>query len=170
MMIETINATLFSVFLFIFFLSTACCFLYNPAAAGTNCNYPSAVYAPSSSNSELSTLVNTPSEVWNEVFEPPSVQVEKFSTQEQPEVEPQQFVFEKVAINTQLITLRQARAIASAIKKANPSLGIQQKVNGSNARVEWLRVQIKNRLEQAPQVIIPIIRELAPAASGVQRK
>lgn len=164
MMIETINATLFSVFLFIFFLSTACCFLYDPAAAGTNCNYPSAVCAPSSSNSELSTLVNTPSEVWNEVFEPPSVQ------QEQPEVEPQQFVFEKVAINTQLITLRQARAIASAIKKANPSLGIQQKVNGSNARVEWLRVQIKNRLEQAPQVIIPIIRELAPAASGVQRK
>ncbi|MFB2895082.1 hypothetical protein ACE1CI_19420 [Aerosakkonemataceae cyanobacterium BLCC-F50] len=90
--------------------------------------------------------------------------------QQQLVVESKQLIPEAVTINTQLITLRQARSIASAIKKANSSLGIQQKVNGSDASVEWLRIQIKNRLEQAPELVIPIISELAPAASSSQPK
>jgi hypothetical protein len=90
--------------------------------------------------------------------------------QQQLVVESKQLMPETVNINTQLITLRQARSIASAIKKANPSLGIQQKVNGSDASVEWLRIQIKNRLEQAPEVVTPIIFKFAPAASSSQPK
>ncbi|MFB2880662.1 hypothetical protein [Floridanema aerugineum] len=90
--------------------------------------------------------------------------------QQQLIVESKQLMPEAVTINTQLITLRQARAIASAIKKANPSLGIQQKVNGSDASVQWLRIQIKNRLEQAPELVTPIILELAPTASSSQPK
>ena len=90
--------------------------------------------------------------------------------QQQLVVESKQLMPETVNINTQLITLRQARSIASAIKKANPSLGIQQKVNGSDASVEWLRIQIKNRLEQAPELVTPIILEFAPAASSSQPK
>lgn len=55
------------------------------------------------------------------------------------------------------------------LKKPTPrSLGIKQKVNGSDASIEWLRVQIKNRLEQAPELVTSIILELAPAASSVQ--
>lgn len=101
-----------------------------------------------------------------------SLQIETSSPliQQQLVVESKQLIPEAVTINTQLITLRQARSIASAIKKANPSLGIQQKVNGSDASVEWLRIQIKNRLEQAPELVTPIISELAPAASSSQPK
>lgn len=101
-----------------------------------------------------------------------SLQIETSSSliQQQLVVESKQLMPETVNINTQLITLRQARSIASAIKKANPSLGIQQKVNGSDANVQWLRIQIKNRLEQAPELVTPIIFELAPTASSLQPK
>lgn len=102
-----------------------------------------------------------------------SLQIETSSPliqQQQLVVESNQLIPQTVTINTQLITLRQARSIASAIKKANPSLGIQQKVNGSDASVEWLRIQIKNRLEQAPELVTPIILEFAPAASSSQPK
>ncbi len=171
MIIEILNATLFPVFLFIIFFSSACCFFYNPAQAETNCKIP---IPTTSSNSESSTSLNIPNNTNNQASYPLSIQVETPLPliQEQPEVEPLQPIPERVAkattpitttelssvtINTQLITIRQARAIASAIKKANPSLGIQQKVNGLSVSVEELRVQIKNRLEQAPEVITPII-------------
>lgn len=182
MTVETINATLFPVFLFIVFFSTACCFFYSLSHTETNRSIP---VSTTSSNSEPSTLVNTPSNTNNKSSYPSSLQIETPEPliQKQPEVEPLQLIskevafaptpittaeFSSVTINTQLITLRQARAIAGTIKKINPSLGIQQKVNGSDASVEWLRVQIKNRLEQAPEVVTPIILELAPTASGVQ--
>lgn len=68
------------------------------------------------------------------------------------------------AVNTSLISLRQARKIASAIKAAAPELGFKQKVNGSDSSVEWLQAQIKNRLENYPLIVIPIILKLAPKA------
>lgn len=177
MIIETINATLFPIFLFIVFFSTACCFLYSPAEAETNRNLQY-TFPITSSNSEPDTSVNPSSNTNNETSCPSSLQVEKPEPLIQKQPIPEEAAIAStpisttglasVAINTQRITLRQARAIASAIKKANPSLGIKQKVNGSDASVEWLRVQIKNRLEQAPELVTPIILELAPAASGVQ--
>lgn len=160
MTIETINAALFPVFLFIVFFSTACYFLYSPAE--TDRNHHSTFPTASSDSKTITTK--------NEISCPSSPQVEipETLTQKSPEVEPNQLIPEAVTINTQLITLRQARAIAGAIKKANPSLGIQQKVNGSDANAEWLRVQIKNRLEQAPELVTPIILALAPAAFGIR--
>jgi hypothetical protein len=68
------------------------------------------------------------------------------------------------AVNTSLISLRQARKIASAIKAAAPSLGFKQKVNGSDSSVEWLQAQIKNRLEISPEIVMPLILKLAPKA------
>ncbi|MHC5672714.1 hypothetical protein [Nostoc sp.] len=80
-----------------------------------------------------------------------------------PEPQPDNFV----SIDVDKIDLRTARKIASAIKKAsksNPDLIIKQKVNNKCVPLAWLQAQIKHRLELAPEIVTPIIRELAPTA------
>ncbi|MBN3992649.1 MAG: hypothetical protein HWQ36_19590 [Nostoc sp. NMS2] len=80
-----------------------------------------------------------------------------------PELQPDNFV----SIDVDKIDLRTARKIASAIKKAsksNPDLIIKQKVNNKCVPLAWLQAQIKHRLELAPEIVTPIIRELAPTA------
>lgn len=72
-----------------------------------------------------------------------------------------------ITVDVDKIDLRTARKIASAIKKStNPKsdLIIKQKVNGKNVPLAWLQAQIKNRLEIAPEIVQPIIQELAPNA------
>ncbi|BAZ33911.1 hypothetical protein NIES4074_64250 (plasmid) [Cylindrospermum sp. NIES-4074] len=78
--------------------------------------------------------------------------------------EPQNFV----SIDIDKIDLRTARKIASALKKAlkpNSDLIIKQKVNGKSVSLAWLQAQIKHRLELAPEMITPIIREFAATAT-----
>ncbi|BAY35513.1 hypothetical protein NIES2107_74250 (plasmid) [Nostoc carneum NIES-2107] len=80
-----------------------------------------------------------------------------------PEPQPDNFV----SIDVDKIDLRTARKIATAIKKAsksNPDLIIKQKVNSKSVPLAWLQAQIKHRLELAPEIVAPIIRELAPTA------
>ncbi|MEH1965301.1 hypothetical protein [Nostoc sp.] len=80
-----------------------------------------------------------------------------------PEPQPDNFV----SIDVDKIDLRTARKIATAIKKAstsNPDLIIKQKVNSKSVPLAWLQAQIKHRLELAPEIVTPIIRELAPTA------
>ena len=80
-----------------------------------------------------------------------------------PELQPDNFV----SIDVDKIDLRTARKIATAIKKAsksNPDLIIKQKVNNKCVPLAWLQAQIKHRLELAPEIVTPIIRELAPTA------
>ncbi|MHC5740171.1 hypothetical protein [Nostoc sp.] len=80
-----------------------------------------------------------------------------------PEPQPDNFI----SIDVDKIDLRTARKIATAIKKAsksNPDLIIKQKVNNKCIPLAWLQAQIKHRLELAPEILTPIIRELAPTA------
>lgn len=80
-----------------------------------------------------------------------------------PEPQPNNFV----SIDVDKIDLRTARKIATAIKKASKSnhdLIIKQKVNNKCVPLAWLQAQIKHRLELAPEIVTPIIRELAPTA------
>lgn len=80
-----------------------------------------------------------------------------------PEPQPDNFI----SIDVDKIDLRTARKIATAIKKAstsNPDLIIKQKVNSKSVPLAWLQAQIKHRLELAPEIVAPIIRELAPTA------
>lgn len=80
-----------------------------------------------------------------------------------PEPQPDNFI----SIDVDKIDLRTARKIATAIKKAstsNPDLIIKQKVNSKSVPLAWLQAQIKHRLELAPEIVTPIIRELAPTA------
>lgn len=86
-----------------------------------------------------------------------------------PEPQPDNFV----SIDVDKIDLRTARKIATAIKKAskfNPDLIIKQKVNSKSVPLAWLQSQIKHRLELAPEIVTPIIRELAPTAFTSARK
>ncbi|WP_157162741.1 hypothetical protein [Cylindrospermum stagnale] len=83
--------------------------------------------------------------------------------------EPQNFV----SIDIDKIDLRTARKIASALKKAskpNSDLIIKQKVNGKSVPLAWLQAQIKHRLELAPEIITPIIREFAPTAFTISEQ
>ncbi|MBC1237546.1 hypothetical protein [Nostoc sp. 2RC] len=80
-----------------------------------------------------------------------------------PELQPDNFI----SIDVDKIDLRTARKIATAIKKAsksNPDLIIKQKVNNKCVPLAWLQAQIKHRLELAPEIVTPIIRELVPTA------
>ncbi|MFN6456145.1 MAG: hypothetical protein RM022_028665 [Nostoc sp. EfeVER01] len=80
-----------------------------------------------------------------------------------PEPQPDNFV----SIDVDKIDLRTARKIATAIKKAsksNPDLIIKQTINSKSVPLAWLQAQIKHRLELAPEIVTPIIRELAPTA------
>ena len=80
-----------------------------------------------------------------------------------PEPQPDNFI----SIDVDKIDLRTARKIATAIKKAsksNPDLIIKQKVNNKCVPLAWLQAQLKHRLELAPEIVTPIIRELAPTA------
>ncbi|MFQ4143973.1 hypothetical protein [Chlorogloeopsis sp. ULAP02] len=95
-----------------------------------------------------------------------SLNLENQSTNHIPsKLEPQPDNF--VSIDVDKIDLRTARKIATAIKKAsksNPDLIIKQKVNSKSAPLAWLQAQIKHRLELAPEIVTPIIKELAPTA------
>jgi hypothetical protein len=86
-----------------------------------------------------------------------------------PEPQPDNFI----SIDVDKIDLRTARKIATAIKKAstsNPDLIIKQKVNSKSVPLAWLQAQIKHRLELAPEIVTPIIRELAPTAFTSDRE
>ncbi|MGB7443034.1 MAG: hypothetical protein WA919_18370 [Coleofasciculaceae cyanobacterium] len=55
------------------------------------------------------------------------------------------------------LQLRPARKIASRI-------GVQQKVNGKDQPLAWLRAQIKKRLAEKPQEVASVIAEVLKAA------
>jgi len=60
-------------------------------------------------------------------------------------------------IDLDSLQLRPARKICGR-------LGIQQKVNGKDAPLSWLRSQIKSRLSEKPIEVTPIIQEILSAA------
>jgi hypothetical protein len=110
---------------------------------------------------DLTTVENTFS--ISTIFKNDNGNQSKDSTSLQPEIE----INNSITVDIDKIDLRTARKIASAIKKStNPKsdLIIKQKVNGKNVPLAWLQAQIKNRLEIAPEIVQPIIQELAPNA------
>jgi hypothetical protein len=110
---------------------------------------------------DLTTVENTFS--ISSIFENDNGNQSNDSTSLQPELE----LNNSVTINIDKIDLRTARKIASAIKKVSKTksdLIIKQTVNGKSVPLAWLQAQIKNRLEIAPEIVKPIIQELAPTA------
>lgn len=62
-----------------------------------------------------------------------------------------------VGVDIETLKLRPARKIASA-------LGVAQKVNRKDLPLEWLRAQIKKRLEQTPNETELVIAEVLKAS------
>jgi len=62
-----------------------------------------------------------------------------------------------LGIDLDTLQLRPARKICGR-------LGIQQKVNGKDAPLSWLRTQIKSRLSEKPIEVAPLIQEILKAA------
>lgn len=174
MIIETINGVLFPPFLFTTFFCLASAFLHEPEAANLE------GFKNNLSKVNLSTDVTQSGEAGSEVNEA-KIEIENpastrhfhhRSTSKQTPSEPATLIDFAAgsdasqtlisAVNPSLISLRQARKIASAIKAAAPELGFKQKVNGADSSLEWLQAQIKNRLESYPDVVMPIIFKLAP--------
>lgn len=60
-------------------------------------------------------------------------------------------------INLEKIGIREARKIAGR-------LGIQQKVNGKDQLLGWLRKQIQKRFEEEPQTTTVIVQQVLSAA------
>lgn len=61
------------------------------------------------------------------------------------------------SVELDTLQLRPARKIAS-------QLGIKQKVHGKDQPLSWLRAQIKKRLEEEPQNVVPVIYEVLGVA------
>ncbi len=79
---------------------------------------------------------------------------ETLDTQPQPEPTLEELLLD---IDIDTLQLRPARKICSR-------LDIQQKVNGKDAPLSWLRSQIKSRLSEKPTEVAPIIQEVLEAA------
>ena len=63
------------------------------------------------------------------------------------------------SINLDKLPILTCRRIAGSLSKISEELAIAQKANGTDQRVEFLRAQIKKRLEQAPEVVVPVITD-----------
>lgn len=173
----------FATLLFVVYFCSACYFFYNPkasATAATSTSVPVVAaakptvtpqgqpVAPEPTTIEIAAAPQEPDrdeELEAALWEPAA------TGEEAPiasvETEPAQVTVEKLAkesqeellkdIDLDTLQLRPARKICGR-------LGIQQKVNGKDAPLSWLRAQIKNRLSEKPQETVPVIEEILRAS------
>jgi len=141
----------FATLLFVAYFCAACCFFYSPSPKNS---------IPATTESvplEATEVEDLRQDLWE------SEQTITVNYEPQPEPTPespnQEPTLEQLLADIDLDTLqlRPARKICSR-------LGIQQKVNGKDAPLSWLRSQIKSRLSEKPTEVAPIIQEVLEAA------
>jgi hypothetical protein len=169
----------FATLLFVVYFCSACCFLYNPqtavsAEASTSVPVVAAfkstvtpqeiTVAPEPSTVEVAATRKEPSqdeELEADKREAATALVEATIASKEPE----QILLEEPTTLEQLLKgidldklqLRPARKIAGR-------LNIQQKVNGKDQPLGFLRAQIKKRLSEQPQEVAPVIEEILRAS------
>ena len=147
----------FATLLFVAYFCAACCFFYNPK--NSNLTTTESVPLEPTEDEDLVQDLWEPEEpitlaqALSAEFDPQPVVEE---TLESPNQEPTLKELLQ-GINIDTLQLRPARKICSR-------LGIQQKVNGKDAPLSWLRSQIKSRLSEKPTEVVPIIQEVLEAA------
>ncbi|NEQ20181.1 MAG: hypothetical protein F6K28_13230 [Microcoleus sp. SIO2G3] len=147
----------FATLLFIVYFCAACCFCYSPK--NSNLTTTDSVSLEATEDEDLvqdlweADEPITLAQALSAEFDPQPV------VEEAPESPNQQPTLEQLLTDIDLDTLqlRPARKICSR-------LGIQQKVNGKDAPLTWLRSQIKSRLSEKPTEVAPIIQEILEAA------
>ncbi len=147
----------FATLLFVIYFCAACCFCYSPK----NSNLTTTESVPLEATEEEEFIEDlweseepiTLTQALSAEFDPQAV------VEEAPESPNQEPTLEELlqGIDLDTLQLRPARKICSR-------LGIQQKVNGKDAPLSWLRSQIKSRLSEKPIEVVPIIQEVLEAA------
>ena len=141
---------IFATVLFVAYFSFVCCLLDER----TSIESPPSAQPQPEEVAELGIV----EDLWDDqpitIAEAPGAEVDlepelSSSTLESRNLEP---TLEELLLGTDLDTLqlRPARKICGR-------LGIQQKVNGKDAPLSWLRLQIKSRLSEKPIEVAPII-------------
>jgi hypothetical protein len=175
----------FATLLFVVYFCSACCFLYNPqtaVSAEASTSVPVVAAFNSTVTPEKITVASLPSTIEvaaapQEPSQDEELEADKrepASTHDEVSIaskEPEQIVLEEptevevaptleqllLGIDLDNLQLRPARKIAG-------KLNIQQKVNGKDQPLGFLRAQIKKRLNEQPQEVAPIIEEVLRAS------
>jgi hypothetical protein len=149
----------FATLLFVIYFCAACCFFYS----STNSIGLVATSSETDQSSPTDDVENLNQDLW---VDPPLTIAEALSADFDPEPELEmsdvQHLEPKLEdllreIDLDTLQLRPARKICGR-------LGIQQKVNSKDAPLSWLRSQIKSRLSEKPNEVVPIIQEILKAA------
>lgn len=139
----------FATLLFCIYFCFSCCFLYKPHQS----TQKESISSGYGQNSQVEVSTEFKVGLWE--IEPIAIAPEA-DTPDTQVVEP---TLEQPIEGLDLdnLQLRPARKICGR-------LGIQQKVNGKDAPLSWLRAQIKARLIEKPQEIAPLIWEVLKAS------
>jgi hypothetical protein len=154
---------MFATFLYVAIICFVCCLRYQPSCAvkiaTKTANFPTSEPQPTSLNQVSTTEPEQKPEPGNALIEE-SLTVSDGSYKpaqiNEPVVETVEAVESELvkavgALNPSKLTVRQCRAVIREINKGLPKLQrIRQKINGLDAPVDWLRVQIARHLEAQP--------------------
>jgi len=127
----------FATLLFVVYFCTACCFFYSP-------------------NNSTSQLHFEPEKFNKEPIAEPVADTEESGVDE-PKKNPETILELLSGVDLDKLQLRPARKIAG-------KLGIQQKVNGKDQPLSWLRAQIKKHFSEKPIETAPVIVEALKAS------
>ena len=149
---------LFATFLFVAYFCFTCCFFYSPNSASGQITASSETdQSPPTDEAENLTQdlwVDEPITIVEPEADPqPPLEIEMSDEQHQEPILDE--LLEGIDVDS--LQLRPARKICGR-------LGIQQKVNGKDAPLSWLRSQIKSRLSEKPNEVVLIIHEVLSAA------
>jgi len=139
----------FATLLFVAYFCAACCFCYSPRPKNS---IPATTKTVPLEPTEAEDLVQDLWEAEESITLAQALSAEFDPANQEPTLE--ELLCE---IDIDSLQLRPARKICSR-------LGIQQKVNGKDAPLSWLRSQIKSRLSEKPTEVAPIIQEVLEAA------
>jgi hypothetical protein len=157
---------MFATFLYVAILSFVCCLRYQPNCVvkiGTDTTNLAVDEPQSADINQVSTtepeqkpeagnaLIEESLAASDGSYKPAQINEPVVETVEAVESEPVKAVG---ALNPSKLTVRQCRAVIREINKGLPKLDrIRQKINGKDAPVDWLRVQIARHLETHPDEV-----------------
>jgi hypothetical protein len=139
----------FATLLFFAYFCAACCFFYSPSPKNS---IPATTESVPLEATEVEDLRQDLWEPEESITLTQALSAEFDPANQEPTLEEL-----LCAIDIDSLQLRPARKICG-------KLGIQQKVNGKDAPLCWLRSQIKSRLSEQPTEVVPIIQEVLEAA------
>ena len=167
--IATINHILLPPFLFIFYFCVICFLHYNVNTTAQS-ELPIIQTQPEQENFSIA-------QAFSEEFDPEPEQDEEFDLEPEPDTgtqitpfsreEPQQSqpqiskqLYDQIAAIIENLTKRQSRKLCSPVVKGG--LGIQQKRQGVEKSLEFIKAEIKAKFKTNPEPVIAVIRNRLP--------